>query len=93
MNKRLIELAQQATGVFTDLPGECPSTMDKAEFEKFAELIVADTVDYLNSEINRLYQYQNRLLDSDVDKKVDVDLAIEKCEDNIQGIKKHFGVT
>lgn len=44
MNKRLIELAQQATGQFLDLPGECPTVMDPTEFEKFAELIVREYI-------------------------------------------------
>ena len=57
-------------------------------------LVVEECIRYLNTEINRLADYQNSLPEySNHSKREDVDLAIEKCLDNIQGIKKHFGVS
>ena len=56
------------------------------------ELVVLECVQYLNDEIDRLVKYQNSLPDDEQDKKHDVDLVIEKCYDNIEGIKDHFGL-
>jgi hypothetical protein len=68
--------------------------LDEREFlEKFAELLLADVVQYLTDEIDRLSIYQNSLPEySSHGKREDVDIAIEKCLDNIQGIKERFGV-
>lgn len=90
MNEQIRELWEQAktSGVHPKF-GE----YDKYSAEKFAQLIVRECVQYLNTEIDRLNQYQNSLPEySNHSKREDVDLVIEKCLDNIQGIKQHFGV-
>lgn len=64
MNERIKELEKQS--VFYNEDEEIWET----DLEKFAELIVQESIQYLNS----------------------VDICIEKCYDNIQGLKEHFGV-
>lgn len=63
------------------------------DLEKFAELIIEECAQYLNDEIDRLCEYQNSLPELDQNKRDDVSIAIEKCMDNIQGLKEHFGVS
>jgi hypothetical protein len=66
---------------------------DYSDLEKFAELIVEECVQTLNTEIDRLCEYKNSLSEySNHSKREDVDLVVEKCHDNIQMIKQHFGV-
>lgn len=50
--------------------------------EKFAELIVAECLQYLRDEAERLYALEDE----------DADMLAEKCYDNIQGLRDHFGV-
>ena len=50
--------------------------------EKFAELIVAECLQYLKNEAERLYMLEDE----------DADMLAEKCYDNIQGLQDHFGI-
>jgi hypothetical protein len=67
-------------------------TTDLDVAKKFADFILAECFVYLNDEIQRLTKYSNTLPEYEKDKLYDVDLCIEKCLDNIQGLKEHFGV-
>jgi hypothetical protein len=83
MNERIKEIARQA-GLELN-----PANFDH---KKFAELMVREFENYINTEIDRLNQYRNSLPESEINKRGDVDICIEKCYDNIQGIREHFGV-
>ena len=76
MNKRIQEIVRQS---ITDTSGKWLS-VDNAE--KLAELIVRECCQYLTNEAERLYGLRHD----------DGDLLAEKCYDNIQGLKQHFGV-
>jgi hypothetical protein len=56
----------------------------------FAELIVRECIDYLESETNRLTELA--FTEQNADYKENFTLCAEKCLDNIQGIKDHFGI-
>lgn len=89
MDDRIRELAEQA--------GIVPGVMGLNRFtyfnpEKFAKLIVRECIVYLDGEITRLCEYQKSLPDWDENKRDDVNFAIEKCMDNIAGLKEHFGI-
>jgi len=88
MNERIKELAEQAL-FESDFDDE---QNIKITLDLFAELIVKDCDHYLNSEVERLAEYQNSLSQIDYDRRADCDLAIEKCLDNIEGLKQHFGI-
>ena len=103
MNQHITKLVRQALNESVSTPVESviASRIDDHGIveipntfaEKFAELIIQECVQYLNTEIDRLSRYQNSLPEySNHSKREDVDLVIEKCLDNIQGIKQHFGV-
>lgn len=57
---------------------------------KFAELIVQECIGYLNAEANRL----EKLAESEhrTEFREDFISCADKCLDNIQGLKEHFGV-
>lgn len=57
---------------------------------KFAELIVQECCQYLNSEAERLYALSAE--EHRPNFKEDFETCAEKCYDNIQGIKEHFGI-
>lgn len=60
--------------------------------EKFAGFIIQECIQCIDNEISRLIEYQNSLDESEVSKRNDVDLCVEKCYDNIEMLKIHFGV-
>ncbi len=80
MNERIRELWNQS---------RYPSGRGHDE-EKFAELIVRECCQYLNSEAERLYALSAS--EHRPNFKEDFEICAEKCYDNIQGIKEHFGV-
>ena len=95
MNERFRELAQLAVA---DAAKYCQRPFDLSREENetfamsFAELMIREFEEYLITEIDRLNQYRNSLPESKIDRREDVDICIEKCYDNIQGIRQHFGV-
>jgi hypothetical protein len=91
MNTKIKEFIEQAhTYSFQENRGQFVLN-DFAE--KFYELIVRECVQTLNTEIDRLCEYKNSLPEySNHSQREDVDLVVEKCHDNIQMIKQHFGV-
>lgn len=89
MNQQIAKLYDQSI----ILEGNGDYVAGELDPAKFADSIVTDCLQYLYSEIDRLIGYQNSLPESDTNKRGDVDICIDKCHDNIQGLKQHFGVS
>jgi hypothetical protein len=103
MNQRITKLVRQAlkdsvsirveSVIAGSIDGHGIIEIPNSFAEKFAELIVKECVQTLNTEIDRLCEYKNSLPEySNHSQREDVDLVVEKCHDNIQMIKQHFGV-
>ena len=98
MNQRIQELYTQALENKFDYgggrgvkPGEYYSNYKTVlNAEKFAELIVRECCQYLDNEAERLFG----LSESEEDPvfQSNFEICAEKCYDNIQGLKEHFGV-
>jgi len=89
MNEQIKALAQQAGESIPEfhfgdwnIPNEF--------IQKFAELIVKECCQYLHNEAERLFG----LSESEEDPvfQSNFEICAEKCYDNIQGLKEHFGV-
>jgi hypothetical protein len=92
MSDLIKEFARQA-GFKVNWQHEDVQAIKMAQYKEFAELIVQECVQTLNTEIDRLCEYKNSLPEySNHSQREDVDLVVEKCHDNIQMIKQHFGV-
>ena len=99
MNEQIQKLAEQA-GIQEDLVDHLKDEVEvltyiarPQDIQKFVELIVQDCVQYLNVEIDRLNEYKNSLPEySNHSKHENIDIKINKCLDNIQGIQHHFGI-
>jgi hypothetical protein len=95
MNERIRKLAQLAV---EDAAKYCqrPFDLSREENETFAlslaELFIQEFENYILSEVERLVKYQNSLPEPELHRKNDVGICIEKCYDNILGIRQHFGV-
>jgi predicted Zn-dependent protease len=95
MNERFRELAQLAVA---DAAKYCQRPFDLSREENetfamsFAELMIREFEEYLTTEIDRLSQYRNSIPEFLVDRIEDVDICIEKCYDNLQGIRQRFGI-
>lgn len=98
MNERIWQLQGQAKVLAEEIVNQRKyddymeykqSLMDQT-MNKFAELIVQECINYLDSETNRLTELA--LIEQNADYKENFTLGAEKCLDNIQGIKDHFGV-
>ncbi len=92
MNERIKELAEQA-GLKVNADGEIgPAYFGSVDagYKKFAELIVKECCQYLGNEAERLFG----LSESEEDPvfQSNFEICAEKCYDNIQGLKEHFGV-
>ena len=99
MNERIRRLAEQSGFHFYDMHdidgqdlGETIEADSWNSANMFAQMIVQECIHYLDGEINRLCEYQKSLPDWDENRRDDVNLAIEKCIDNIAGLKEHFGI-
>ena len=98
MNERIRELAEQARKYARDYVADCKHYgyyMEHNEYElrfeeKFTELIILECCRYLDNEAERLYT----LYGSEVDPvfQSNFEICAEKCHDNSQGLKDHFGV-
>ena len=86
MNERIMKLAIQAREYAESKPDIYAVAYDK----KFAELIVKECCQYLNSEAERLWALSTT--EHRPNFKEDFEICAEKCYDNIQGIKDHFGI-
>jgi hypothetical protein len=82
MNERILELAKQS-GLWFVTPRE-------DLIDDFAELIVRECGKYLESEAERLYALSAK--ESNPNFQSNFEICAEKCYDNIQGLKEHFGV-
>jgi hypothetical protein len=92
MTELIQKLAEDA-GLDARTMGVSHTEQWNASVSKLTQLIVAECVQTLNTEIDRLCEYKNSLAEySNHSKREDVDLVVEKCHDNIQMIKEHFGV-
>jgi hypothetical protein len=89
MNERIKLLIEQAQD-WAD--AHAPYASDEQEYfaEKFAELIVRACGKYLESEAERLYALSAQ--ESNPNFQSNFEICAEKCYDNIQGLKEHFGV-
>ena len=87
MNERIEKMMLEAT---KDMPQGY--YVPPQYFEKFAELIVQECVQFIDEENIRLCEYQNSLPEWDGNRRDDCDLVIEKCIDLADKIKQHFGV-
>ena len=89
MNERIKLLIEQAQD-WAD--AHAPYASEEQEYfaEKFAELIVKECCQYLDNEAERLFG----LSESEEDPvfQSNFEICAEKCYDNIQGLKEHFGV-
>ena len=91
MNKRIKKLAEQAL-FDSDFDDE---QNIKITLDRFAELIVQDCIQYLTDEINRLNKYRAELEQEPQRNELfidQVDVCIDKCQDNSQGLKERYGV-
>lgn len=90
MSDKINQLIEQATD-------EVPHERDWDSFqrvfnkEKFARLFLKECELYINNEVARLEKYSLEVMD-DAQYTRDVDICIEKCLDNLEGLKQHFGV-
>jgi hypothetical protein len=95
MNELIQEFAEQAD-LFADsklqMKGEYHPDWHDIRDKKFAELIIQECENYILSEVERLVKYQNSLTEIELRQKNDVEICIEKCYDNILGIRQHFGI-
>lgn len=90
MNDRIKELAEQAGFQYIKDEGIGWAGNYNSSLPKFAELIVRECVDVLETEIHRLTEY-GKSLDNE-NYKADVELCISKCIDNIMNLQEHFGI-
>jgi hypothetical protein len=83
MNERIRELATEAR-LLTGWP------VDEVEYQKFAELIVQECVNVLRAESERLYKLSAE--EKDELFASNFEICAEKCVDNVEALKEHFGV-
>ena len=82
MNERIRELAKQS-GLWFVTPRE-------DLIDDFAELLIRECGKYLEAEAERLYALSAK--ESNPNFQSNFEICAEKCYDNAQGIKEHFGV-
>ena len=90
MNERIRLLALQAWATTTQRSGWIDYGTLDLDVEKFAELIVRECGKYLEAEAERLYALSAK--ESNPNFQSNFEICAEKCYDNAQGIKEHFGV-
>jgi hypothetical protein len=90
MNERIKELAKQAGALPTQDCGVPQWYIDEDEFEKFAELIIAECTQVLFAEAERLNELSSE--ETNLIISNDLESCAEKCMDNIVRIEEHFGV-
>ena len=92
MNERIRELVGRAEAYAYEHEEHWHDGPDWQELfnKKFAELIVQECGKYLESEAERLYALSAQ--ESNPNFQSNFEICAEKCYDNIQGLKEHFGV-
>jgi hypothetical protein len=93
MNERIKELADQA-GINSVVPVkgslEYVSKDEIESLKKFAELIVKECANVLRAESERLYKLSAE--EKDELFASNFEICAEKCVDNVEALKDHFGV-
>ena len=105
MNKRVRELFEKHTlpnfAIGQDLNfnknsrGEYSNPIYEDHWNTYQEAVettVNECIQYLKDEIERLSIYGRTIPEENAYMRDDVDISIEKCLDNIQGIQEHFGI-
>ena len=99
MNERIRELAEQAERLAEDELAHLERVHNRLYFftegreiynQKFAQLIVRECCQYLDNEAERLFGLSQS--EEDPVFQSNFEICAEKCYDNIQGLKEHFGV-
>lgn len=92
MNERIRELVGRAEAYAYEHEEHWHDGPDWQELfnKKFAQLIVQECGKYLESEAERLYALSAQ--ESNPNFQSNFEICAEKCYDNIQGLKEHFGV-
>ena len=92
MNERIKELVGRAEAYAYEHEEHWHDGPDWQELfnKKFALLIVQECGKYLESEAERLYALSAQ--ESNPNFQSNFEICAEKCYDNIQGLKEHFGV-
>jgi hypothetical protein len=85
VNKRIREIARELD--ILDPEGKFYSP----NFEIFAEEIILDVIQYLEQEVSRLHGYRKEIPVGDP-RSDDVDISINKCVDNIMGIRARYEI-
>jgi len=80
MNKRMRELEKQCWDYQTN----------HLNTDKFAELIVQECINVLREESERLYKLSAE--EKDELFASNFEICAEKCVDNVEALKEHFGV-
>jgi hypothetical protein len=88
VNERIKLLAEQAGFIDYMIFGRVESK--ETVLQNFAELIVRECCHYIENEAERLYGLSK--IEKDPDFRSNFELCAEKCYDNSQGLKDHFGV-
>ena len=87
MNERIEKLAEQADKLVSE-KNKYYGLMEYSE--KFAKLIVRECCQYLENEAERLYNLSGT--ENDPTFQSNFEICAEKCYDNVEGLKEHFGV-
>jgi hypothetical protein len=90
MNERMRELAKQAGFQYIDDERIGWAGNYNASLPKFAELIVQECVNVLREESERLYKLSAE--EKDELFASNFEICAEKCVDNVEALKEHFGV-
>ncbi len=90
MNERMRELAKQAGFQYIDDERIGWAGNYNASLPKFAELIVQECVNVLRAESERLYKLSAE--EKDELFASNFEICAEKCVDNMEALKEHFGV-
>jgi hypothetical protein len=81
MNERIRELVEESYNEFYNV---------HIDLELFAELIVQECVNVLRAESERLYKLSAE--EKDELFASNFEICAEKCVDNVEALKEHFGV-
>ena len=96
MNERIKQLAEKADikeSLVVQFKGDTQAyVVQYNELEKFAELIVAECIQFIVNEEERLREYKDTLHERHEQMRNDCEMVIKKCVDLSVRMKQHFGV-
>lgn len=92
MNEELFKRLQEQCWIYHTHPDMIDTESRPCGFDtkKFAELLVRECCQYLENEAERLYSLSAK--EDDEAYQANFEICAEKCYDNSQGLKDHFGV-